>query len=110
LTYKTYDIDDVLSLKYNYRFDDFVGRIYPIELEIKDTTDTARSSLYLDLHLENDNEFLLRTKLYDKRDVFNFLFVNFPLICSNIPAVPGYGVYISLDPIFQSFWFLSGFP
>jgi hypothetical protein len=31
-------IDDVLSL-YNSRFGDFVDRIYPIELEIKDTTD-----------------------------------------------------------------------
>jgi hypothetical protein len=32
-------IDDVLSLN-NTRFCDFVDRIYPIELEIKDTTDT----------------------------------------------------------------------
>ena len=32
-------IDDVLSLN-NSRFGDFVDRIYPIELEIKDTTDT----------------------------------------------------------------------
>jgi hypothetical protein len=44
-------IDDVLSLN-DYRFGDFVDRIYPIELEIKDTTDTDRSASYLDLHLE----------------------------------------------------------
>jgi hypothetical protein len=31
---------------------DFVDRIYPIELEIKDTTDTDRSASYFDLHLE----------------------------------------------------------
>jgi hypothetical protein len=36
-------IDDVLSLN-NSRFDDFVVRIYPIELEIKDITDTERSA------------------------------------------------------------------
>jgi hypothetical protein len=36
-----------------------------------------------------------RTKLYDKRDDFNFVIVNFPFICSNIPAAPAYGVYIS---------------
>ena len=48
-------------------------RIYPIELEIKDTTDTARSASYLDPHLENDSEGLLRTKHYDIRDYFNFL-------------------------------------
>jgi hypothetical protein len=87
-------IDDVLSLS-NSRFDDFVDRIYPFELEIKDTTDTNRSASYLDLHLEIDGEGRLRTKLYDKRDDFNFLIVNFPFICSNIPAVPAYGVYIS---------------
>jgi len=79
----------------NSRFGDFVGRIYPIELEIKDTTDTDRSASYLDLHLEIDSEGRLRTKLYDKRDDFNFPIVNFPFICSNISAAPADGVYIS---------------
>jgi hypothetical protein len=37
----------------------------------------------------------VRAKLYDKRDDFNFPIVNFPFICSNIPAAPAYGVYIS---------------
>ena len=41
-------IDDVLSL--NSRFNDFVDRIYPIELEIKHTTDTDRSASYLDIY------------------------------------------------------------
>jgi hypothetical protein len=58
-------IDNVLSLN-NSRFGDFVDRIYPIELEIKDTTDTDRSASYLDLHLEIDNEGRLRTKLYKR--------------------------------------------
>jgi hypothetical protein len=70
-------IDDVLSID-NSRFGDFVDRIYPIELEIKDTTNADRSASYLGLHLEIDSEGLLRTKLYDKRDVFNFPIVNFP--------------------------------
>ena len=83
-------IDDILSLN-NSRFGGFVDCIYPIDLEIKDTTDTDRSASYL--HLEIDSEGRLRTKLYDKRDDFNFPIVNFPFICSNIPAA--YGVYIS---------------
>ena len=87
-------IDDVLSLN-NSRFGDFVDRIYPMELEIKDTTDTDRSASYLDLHLEIDSEGWLRTKLYDERDNFSFPILNFPFICSNIPAAPAYGVYIS---------------
>ena len=39
------------------------------------------------------------TKLYNKRDDFNFLIVNFPFIFSKIPAAPAYGVYIS--PLIQ---------
>jgi hypothetical protein len=66
-----------------------------IKNEIKDTTDTDTSSSYLDLHLKIDSEGRLRTKLYDKRDDFNFPIVNFPFICSNIPAASAYGVYIS---------------
>jgi hypothetical protein len=89
-------IDDVLSLK-KYRFGDFVVRIYPIELEIKDTPGTNRSASYLDPHLEIDSEGRLRTKLYNKRDDFNFPIVNFPFICSNIPAAPAYRVYIYLS-------------
>ena len=38
----------------------------------------------------------LRTKLFDKRDDFNFPIVNFPFIWSNIPAAPVYGVFTSL--------------
>jgi hypothetical protein len=64
-------IDDVLSLN-NSRFGDVFHRIYPVELEIKYTIDTDRSASYLDLHLEIDSEEHLRTKLFDKRDVFNF--------------------------------------
>jgi hypothetical protein len=88
-------IDYVLSLN-SSRFGDFVDRIYPIELEIKDTTDTARSASYLDLQLEIESEGRLRTKLFDKRDDFNVPIVNFPFIkYSSIPAALAYGVYIS---------------
>ena len=71
-------IDNVLSRK-NHRFYDFVDRIYPIELEIKDTTDTVRSASYPALNLEFNSAGRLRTKLYDKRDDFNFPIVNFHL-------------------------------
>jgi len=76
-------------------FGNFVDPIYPIELEIKDTTYTARSASYIDQLLKIDSEGRLRTKLYDKRDDFYFRIVYFPFICSNILAAPAYGVYIS---------------
>ena len=44
------------------------------------------SASYLDLHLEIDGVWRFRTKLYDKRDDINFLIVNFPFLCSKIPA------------------------
>jgi hypothetical protein len=92
------DRTHVLSLN-NSKLGEFVDRIYPIELEIKDTTDTDRYASYLDLHLEVDSEGRLRTKLYDKINDIKFHIVNFPFICSNIPATPAYGVYISQYPI-----------
>ena len=60
-------IDYVLSLN-NSRFGDYLHRIYPNELEVKDTTDTQKYASYLNLHLEIDNWGILKTKLYDKRD------------------------------------------
>ena len=56
-------IDDVLSLNKS-RFGDFVDRVYPIELKIKDTTYIDRSASYLGLHLQIDSEERLRTNAY----------------------------------------------
>ena len=49
---------------------------------------------YLDCYLYIDNG-KLTTRLYDKRDDFNFPIVNFPFLSSNIPSAPAYGVYVS---------------
>jgi hypothetical protein len=38
------------------------------------------------LYLEFDDSGQLSTKIYDKRDDFNFKIINFPNMCSNIPA------------------------
>jgi hypothetical protein len=60
-------IDDVLS-RTSSRFCDFVDHIYTIKLKIKDTANTDRCASYLDLLIENDSDWRLRTKPYDKRD------------------------------------------
>ena len=86
-------IDDVLSMN-NDAFHNHLHSIYPPELEIKETTESPTSASYLDLLLSVSNG-ILSTKLYDKRDDFNFRIVNFPFISSNIPESPAYGVYIS---------------
>ena len=48
----------------------------------------------LNFYLNIDNGKLI-TRLYDKRDDFNFPIVNFPFMSSNIPSAPAYGVYVS---------------
>jgi hypothetical protein len=57
------------------------------------------------LLLEFDDSGQIRTKIYDKRDDFNFKIINIPNMCSNIPASPAYGVYaledISKEEILQ---------
>ena len=45
----------MMSIHYIILFGDFVDRIYPIELEIKDITDIDTSASYLDTHLEIDS-------------------------------------------------------
>jgi hypothetical protein len=74
---------------------EFLPLIYPPELEIKETTDTASSASFSDVYLEFDDSGQLSTNIYDKRNDFNFKIINFPNMCSNIPASPAYGVYIS---------------
>jgi hypothetical protein len=74
----------------------------PNELEIKDTTECSTSASYLDVILKLDTSGKITTQLYDKRDDFNFSIVNFPYLCSNIPASPAYGVYIAAYSICKS--------
>ena len=95
-------IDDVLSLK-NTKFAEYLEFIYPRELEIKETTETAASSSYLDCYLYIDNG-KLATTFYNKWDDFNFPIVNFPFLSINVPSAPAYGIY----PLCQSLFKLSG--
>ena len=87
-------IDDVLSIN-NPEFDNYLGQMYPVELEIKDTTESNTSASYLDLLLSIGRDGQLHTSIYDKRDDFNFHIINFPFLSSNIPTSPVYGVFIS---------------
>ena len=78
--------DDVLSLK-KTKFAEYLKFIYPRELEIKETMETAAASSYLDCYLYIDNG-KLTTRLNDKWDDFKFPIVNFPFLSSNIPSAP----------------------
>ena len=49
---------------------------------------------FLDLHLSISDGFVT-TKIYDKRDDFDFDIVNFSFLDGDIPRSTSYGVYIS---------------
>ena len=86
-------IDDLLTLN-NSMFDEEILNIYPPELTLKKTTESVTKVSYLDISISICNG-RYSTEVYDKRDSFNFDIINFPHMCSNIPAKPTYGVYVS---------------
>ena len=49
---------------------------------------------FLDLHLSISHGFV-KTKIYNKRDDFDFDIVNFPFLDGDVPRSTSYGVYIS---------------
>ena len=49
---------------------------------------------FLDLHLSISDGFV-KTKIYDKRDVFDFDIVNFPFLDGDVSRSAPYGVYSS---------------
>ena len=68
--------------------------MYPVELEIKDTTESNTSASYLDLLLSIGKDGQLHTSIFDKRDDFNFHITNFLFLSSNIPTSSAYCVCI----------------
>ena len=69
-------IEDVLSIN-NPEFKNYLGQMYPVELEIKDTKESNTSASYLDLLLSMARDGQLHTSIYDKRDDFNFHITHF---------------------------------
>ena len=66
-----------------------VGLIYPTEINSSDT-----EAQFLDLSLSITYG-IVSSKIYDKRDYFNFEIVNFPFLDGDVSRSPSYGVYIS---------------
>ena len=71
-----------------------VNQIYPPELQLNKAITPDTEAPFLDLHLFISNDFV-SSKIYDKRDYFDFDIVNFPFLDGDVPRRPSYGVYIS---------------
>ena len=71
-----------------------VNRIYPPELQLNKANTSDTEAPFLDLHLSISNGFV-SSKIYDKRDDFDFDIVNFPFLDGDVPRSTSYGVYIA---------------
>ena len=71
-----------------------VGQIYPTELQLNKANSSDTEASFLDLNFSITNG-IVSSKIYDKRDDFNFELVNYPFLDGDVPPSPSYGVYIS---------------
>ena len=86
-------LDDLLNIDNPY-FEGMVNQIYPSELQLNKANISDTEAPFLDLHLFVANRFV-SSKIYDKRDDFDFDIVNFPFLDGDVPRRASYGVYIS---------------
>ena len=96
--FNTRYLDDILNfnniLNINNVYFDMVSQIYPSELQLNKANTSDTEAAFLDLHLSISND-IVSTKIYDKRDDFDFEIVNFPFLDGDVPCSTSYGVYIS---------------
>ena len=64
-----------------------VGRIYPPELQLNKSNASNTKAPFLDLHFSISNGFV-SSKIYDKRDDFDFDIVNFPFLDGGVSVLP----------------------
>ena len=76
LNTKSRYLDDILNIN-NVYFDNMVSQIYHSELQLNKANTSDTKAAFLDLHLSISND-IVSTKIYDKRDDFDFEIVNFP--------------------------------
>ena len=86
-------LDDLLNIDNPY-FEGMVNQIYPSELQLNKANTSDTEAPFLDLHMSISNGFV-SSKIYYKRDDFDFDIVNFPFLDGDVPRRPSYGVYIS---------------
>ena len=69
-------LDDILNIN-NVYFDNMVSQIYSSELQLNKANTSDKEAAFLELHLSISND-IVSTKIYDKRDDFDFEIVYFP--------------------------------
>ena len=75
--------------------DKYKHKIYPKELLLNKENDDDKKCNFLDINIKINNTQTITTKLYDKRNDFNFTVNNFPIMSSNILFDRTHGIIIS---------------
>ena len=78
--------DDLLNI-FNPYFEQMIGQIYPTEPQLNKANASVSEAPFLDLNLSITNG-IVSSKMYDKRDDFNFEIVNFPFLDGDVPRSP----------------------
>ena len=87
-------IDDLLTFNNNNLMNTYKHEIYPKELILNQENHSDQHTSFLDIDIKIHNNTII-TKLYDKRDDFDFTINNFPILTSNIHSKRTHGIIIS---------------
>ena len=79
----------ILNLRYIY-----IPDYYPAELQLNKANTSDKDTSFLDLNIKVIGSDI-HTSVYDKRDNFGFLIVNFPLLSGDVPRLLSNSIYIS---------------
>ena len=83
-------LDDILNIN-NVYFDNMVSQIYLSELHLNKSNTTDKEAAFLDLYLSISND-IVSTKIYNKRDNFDFEISNFTCLDGDVPRSTSYRV------------------
>ena len=86
-------MDNILKINNSY-FDNMVSQIYPSELQLNKANTSDTEATFLDLHFSISYD-IVPTKIYDKRDDFDFGINNFAFLDCDVPRSTSYRIYIS---------------
>ena len=99
-------LDDLFSIDNPY-FEGMVNRIYPPELQLNKANTSDTEAPFFDLHLSISNGFV-SSKIYDKRDDFDFDIVTFDIVTFPILPLTGF-IFLNLFGLLECLvmWLIS---
>ena len=85
-------LDDILNIN-NVYFDNTVSQIYHSELQLNKANTSDTEATFLDFYSSISND-IVSTKMFDKRDDFDFEIVDFPFLGGDVPRSTSYAQLI----------------